>query len=62
MLEAANISCPYCGEIFEATIDVSGGSQQYIEDCFVCCRPIQFNVVLDVDGNLESVIVARDDD
>ena len=34
-------SCPYCGEMIELLIDCSAGSQQYIEDCSVCCRPIE---------------------
>jgi len=33
-------SCPYCGESIDLLIDVSVESQQYVEDCQVCCRPI----------------------
>ncbi|VCU66728.1 hypothetical protein [Pseudomonas synxantha] len=36
--------CPYCGEVVETTVDLSGGDQTYIEDCQVCCRPITFNL------------------
>ena len=36
MLEALTIHCPYCGEGFETTVDLSAGSQSYIEDCAVC--------------------------
>ena len=62
MLELRAISCPYCGELFEATIDTSAGSQQYIEDCYVCCRPIQFLVSVDYEGQLASIITQRDDE
>ena len=35
-------SCPYCGEEITMVIDLSrDGQQTYIEDCEVCCRPIQ---------------------
>jgi len=36
--------CPYCFEKISMILDVSiDGSQSYIEDCEVCCRPIQVN-------------------
>ena len=47
MTELYTVRCPYCGESFDATIDVSAGNQEYIEDCYVCCRPITFHVVVD---------------
>ena len=34
------ISCPYCGESFDVVIDPSEPVQEYIEDCYVCCRPM----------------------
>lgn len=37
----AEISCPYCGETLELSLDASAGEQSYIEDCQVCCRPIE---------------------
>lgn len=34
--------CPHCGENVDTDPDLGGGrSQQYIEDCAVCCRPNQ---------------------
>jgi hypothetical protein len=42
-----DISCPYCGESIEVAVDTSGGSQTYIEDCQVCCRPIVMRLVVD---------------
>ena len=59
MLETAGIECPYCGERFEATVDTSGGDQEYIEDCQVCCRPITFSVSYGFDGGLS--VVVRDE-
>ncbi len=34
-------TCPYCGEKISMVLDLSVGAQKYIEDCEVCCRPIQ---------------------
>jgi hypothetical protein len=36
--------CPYCWEQVSVLVDVSQSSQTYIEDCEVCCNPIQFHV------------------
>lgn len=38
------IACPYCGETVEIVIDCSIPEQEYIEDCEVCCRPINLSV------------------
>jgi hypothetical protein len=62
MLEDMLIECPYCGEGFETTVDGSAGSQRYIEDCPVCCRPIEFQAEVDGDGNLLALTTHRDDD
>jgi hypothetical protein len=44
----AAVSCPYCGETIDTFPDPGGGeNQEYIEDCFVCCRPILFVATLD---------------
>ena len=37
------IRCPYCAEAMSFVIDLSAGSQSYIEDCQVCCQPIQLS-------------------
>ncbi len=34
--------CPYCRERISMLLDLSeNGIQDYIEDCEVCCQPIQ---------------------
>lgn len=50
MLPAIDLACPYCGEWITVFVDDSAGDQQYIEDCQVCCRPIQMTVGMDDDG------------
>ena len=52
--ESTTIECPYCGEAIELLIDTSVPSQEYIEDCQVCCRPITVLVAI---GNDESIDV-----
>lgn len=44
MLDPHPVQCPYCGEYFDVLIDPSVEQQHYIEDCEVCCRPIEFTV------------------
>ncbi|GMR20465.1 MAG: CPXCG motif-containing cysteine-rich protein [Gammaproteobacteria bacterium] len=57
-----NVQCPYCGEHYESSIDVSGGNQEYFEDCQVCCHPIAFLTRVNDDGNLLTIEIRRDDD
>ena len=41
----ATVQCPYCGEEIEITLDPgSGDSQEYVEDCEVCCNPWRVTV------------------
>ena len=55
------IGCPYCGEMIDVLIDTADLGQQYIEDCQVCCKPINFSISESVNGEL-AVSVYRDDD
>ncbi|MDX1331754.1 MAG: CPXCG motif-containing cysteine-rich protein [Robiginitalea sp.] len=36
--------CPYCWESISILIDTSIPSQDYVEDCEVCCNPMEFSV------------------
>jgi hypothetical protein len=54
------VQCPYCGEWIELAVDASAGGQAYIEDCAVCCRPIE--VRLSGSGDDWHLEVRRDDD
>jgi hypothetical protein len=36
----ADYVCPHCGELVDTDPDRGGGNtQEYVEDCPVCCRP-----------------------
>ena len=56
-----SVECPYCGESFETALDASAGSACYIEDCQICCQPIEFTVEVDHDGALRSFSTLRGD-
>lgn len=61
MLQTVEVECPYCGETIELLIDGSAGSQTYVEDCQVCCRPMHVSVSVGPDG-AASVVVRHEDD
>ncbi len=63
MLEATRIDCPYCGEEFETSVDCSmDGQQRYVEDCPVCCQPIDITTEVDFDGKLLGMTANRNDE
>jgi hypothetical protein len=39
--------CPYCGEQISMVLDLSVRRQTYVEDCEVCCSPIQISYVIE---------------
>lgn len=59
MLRERAVSCPYCAESMTLLIDPSAGSQLYVEDCQVCCQPMQVRVQVDF---ADDVIVEVDRD
>ncbi|WP_292440891.1 CPXCG motif-containing cysteine-rich protein [Methylophaga sp.] len=53
--------CPYCGEHFTVLIDCSVSEQQYIEDCEVCCRPIEFHLLVTSDNDYELSVYSENE-
>jgi hypothetical protein len=49
-LSFKQVQCPYCGEMIEMQVDGSAGDQAYVEDCSVCCRPIEVRLSSHSDG------------
>ncbi|MGB5326976.1 MAG: CPXCG motif-containing cysteine-rich protein [Gammaproteobacteria bacterium] len=49
LIEVA-VQCPYCWEKISLLVDTSIEMQEYVEDCEVCCRPIDFFVEVDEQG------------
>ena len=53
MKDEASYSCGSCGEEIVVPIDVSAGeSQEYVEDCPVCCHPNIVHVEIEKDGDV----------
>jgi hypothetical protein len=42
--------CPYCGEQISMVVDLSVRRQIYIEDCEVCCKPIEITCTVEDDA------------
>ncbi|CAN5764501.1 hypothetical protein BH24ACI3_BH24ACI3_10280 [soil metagenome] len=54
-------TCPYCWEEISFVLDLSVNDQTYVEDCEVCCRPIQVHYRADGDGLTEFSAIAMDE-
>ncbi|WP_283787513.1 CPXCG motif-containing cysteine-rich protein [Bermanella sp. WJH001] len=56
------INCPYCNETNEILIEFNEDSetQDYIEDCQVCCQPI--HIIVETDSRGEIQVLAKTDD
>ena len=60
-LETVHRACPYCGEPIDLTVDLSVPRQDYVEDCAVCCQPIEVGVEVGGAGEV-GVTLRRDDE
>ena len=50
----AEVACPYCGEKVVIALDPGGGTtQEYVEDCQVCCQPWRVRLSYDETGAAE---------
>jgi len=59
MQEEAEITCPFCWESLTILLDLSLPEQDYIEDCQVCCQPINITYTSN-DGALVSLNARQD--
>ena len=62
MLTEHRDRCPYCGETISLLVDCSDGDQSYIEDCQVCCRPIQVRLWTTTEGEIDAVALYSETD
>jgi hypothetical protein len=61
----SELTCPYCGEPAEVDLDPGSlppdGSEEFIQDCAVCCRP--WRVLVEADEDLEPhITLLREDE
>jgi hypothetical protein len=59
MTNETEVDCPFCGELFTIIVDCSEEHQTYIEDCYVCCKPIRFHIQC-ADDEIVSLETDRD--
>ena len=57
--EFVAVRCPYCGERLQTRVDLTADEPSYVEDCEVCCRPIEFHIERDGVGGLAALQVRR---
>jgi len=50
--------CPYCWEEISMLLDPSVARQTYVEDCEICCNPIELTVGF-LDGELTQFEVSN---
>ena len=55
------VTCPYCWEQYETQVDLTGGSSTYVEDCQVCCQPIELSLEVSDSGALVALLPNRMD-
>lgn len=61
IIEFITVECPYCAECYDSRIDLSAGSFTYIEDCQICCQPIEMEVNVNAAGERARVTLRRSD-
>jgi hypothetical protein len=51
-IQEYQITCPYCWEIYPLWLEVEDSVVELIEDCQVCCHPIQLRMETAKDGEV----------
>ncbi len=50
LIEEHHFDCPACGAPISVLLDLSVTDQSYIEDCEICCRPLEITVRIGTDA------------
>ncbi|GIU33227.1 CPXCG motif-containing cysteine-rich protein [Shewanella colwelliana] len=56
------IYCPHCGHHQHISLDISGGDQDYYDDCRVCCNPIHMRTHIDAASHKVELFIDSDDE
>jgi hypothetical protein len=59
--EPVSVRCPYCGEGVHTRVDLSAPETSYVEDCQVCCQPMELLIERTEEGALAAVTARRMD-
>jgi len=46
-MEEQFFQCPYCWQSISVLLDPSVARQTFVEDCEVCCQPIEITVIFE---------------
>jgi len=46
LLDSYEFSCPWCGEPNQVALEPEEAGQRVIQDCVVCCAPIEISLPL----------------
>ncbi|EAS45163.1 CPXCG motif-containing cysteine-rich protein [Photobacterium profundum] len=57
-----SVSCPHCGHIIKITLDTSGGSQEFYDDCPSCCHAVHLNMQIDEVHKTINLFIDADDE
>jgi hypothetical protein len=53
------LQCPWCAECYGSMLDLTDASRSYIEDCQVCCRPLEVQLEVTEQGELTALRTLR---
>jgi len=42
-----SFTCPFCGEVISMVLDTGADSVTYVEDCEVCCNPLEITYTIE---------------
>ena len=62
ILDTQIVRCPYCDEAIELALEQVDGTQQYYEDCHVCCQPIFVQVNVEISSEKIELICTKADE
>ena len=51
-IQKYQITCPYCWENYALWLEAEDSVVELIEDCQVCCHPIQLRMETNLDGEV----------
>ena len=57
MDESVEVTCPFCGEPSQITVNPGEEDEDFVQDCPVCCRPWAVRVHTRRDGSVEVRVV-----
>lgn len=60
-LQGVSVQCPCCGESIHTRVDLSSGEVRYVEDCQVCCQPMELTIERNEWGALTALTARRMD-